>query len=288
MADFAAVFRFFAAGAVRFRFGGVAAATFSAALSMPKTSANAASSSTFALAGGFLVLTGNAATRTGPVRMQKILGLARLAPDIVEAFARGRQPVGPSPLFFAGNPLPDEWNAQRDVIGGLAPRSPAIDRSPPEAVLGTVLDSTLTCPVCGRVTTERMPTDACPDLAEGRASTGAVPAKGKAPWNQALRGFGGGASFTAKVPAVGAIEHFCGLLRLAGRSGVSACATAGVRCRSALPEDGYRSVRKRLTTADTCLTLPCATSPLPCCRRLINASASPFWRDAVKAESSPR
>lgn len=46
--------------------------------------------------------------------------LARLAPDIVEDIARGRQPVGLSLLFFVKNPLPDDWNAQRDVIGGLA------------------------------------------------------------------------------------------------------------------------------------------------------------------------
>jgi hypothetical protein len=43
-----------------------------------------------------------------------------LAPDIVEDIARGRQPVGLSLLFFVENPLPDDWNAQRTVIGGLA------------------------------------------------------------------------------------------------------------------------------------------------------------------------
>lgn len=60
------------------------------------------------------------AEKMGLARMQKILKLARLAPDIVDEIARGRQPVGLSLLFFVENPLPDDWNEQRDVIGGLA------------------------------------------------------------------------------------------------------------------------------------------------------------------------
>lgn len=60
------------------------------------------------------------AEKVGLARMQKMLKLARLAPDIVEDIARGRQPVGLSLLFFVENPLPDDWNAQRAVIGGLA------------------------------------------------------------------------------------------------------------------------------------------------------------------------
>lgn len=60
------------------------------------------------------------AEKIGLARMQKMLKLARLAPDIVEEIARGRQPVGLSLLFFVENPLPDDWNEQRDVIGGLA------------------------------------------------------------------------------------------------------------------------------------------------------------------------
>ncbi len=60
------------------------------------------------------------AEKVGLARMQKMLKLARLAPDIVEEIARGRQPVGLSLLFFVENPLPDDWNEQRDVIGGLA------------------------------------------------------------------------------------------------------------------------------------------------------------------------
>lgn len=60
------------------------------------------------------------AEKVGLARMQKMLKLARLAPDIVEDIARGRQPVGLSLLFFVENPLPDDWNTQREVIGGLA------------------------------------------------------------------------------------------------------------------------------------------------------------------------
>lgn len=60
------------------------------------------------------------AEKVGLARMQKMLKLARLAPDIVEEIARGRQPVGLSLLFFVENPLPDDWNEQRAVIGALA------------------------------------------------------------------------------------------------------------------------------------------------------------------------
>lgn len=53
------------------------------------------------------------------VRVQKMLRLARLAPDVVEDIARGRQPAGLSLEFFMRHPLPDDWEAQREVIGGL-------------------------------------------------------------------------------------------------------------------------------------------------------------------------
>jgi hypothetical protein len=56
------------------------------------------------------------AEKISRARMQKVLKLARLAPEI----ARGRQPVGLSLLFFVENSLPDDWNAQWDVISGLA------------------------------------------------------------------------------------------------------------------------------------------------------------------------
>ena len=60
------------------------------------------------------------AEKMGLARMQKMLKLARLAPDIVEDIARGRQPVGLSLLFFVENQLPDDWSEQREVISALA------------------------------------------------------------------------------------------------------------------------------------------------------------------------
>lgn len=54
------------------------------------------------------------------VRVQKTLKLARLAPDVVEAIARGKQPVGLTQEFFMRHPLPDDWEDQRRVIGEMA------------------------------------------------------------------------------------------------------------------------------------------------------------------------
>lgn len=54
------------------------------------------------------------------VRVQKTLKLARLAPDVVDDIARGRQPVGLALEFFVRNPLPDDWSAQRQSIADLA------------------------------------------------------------------------------------------------------------------------------------------------------------------------
>lgn len=60
------------------------------------------------------------AEKIGLARMQKMLKLARLAPDLAEEIARGRQPVGLALLFFVENQLPDDWNEQRRVIASLA------------------------------------------------------------------------------------------------------------------------------------------------------------------------
>lgn len=55
------------------------------------------------------------------VRVQKMLRLARLAPDLVEDITREQQAVGVSLEFFMRNPIPDDWkNAQREAIGALA------------------------------------------------------------------------------------------------------------------------------------------------------------------------
>lgn len=60
------------------------------------------------------------AEKIGLARMQKMLKLARLAPEIVEDIARGRQPAGLALLFFVENQLPDDWEKQRRVIAALA------------------------------------------------------------------------------------------------------------------------------------------------------------------------
>ena len=53
------------------------------------------------------------------VRLQKTLKLARLAPDMVEGIASGRDPVGLSFEFFIRRELPDDWDEQRRVIAAL-------------------------------------------------------------------------------------------------------------------------------------------------------------------------
>ncbi len=53
------------------------------------------------------------------VRVQKTLKLARLAPDIAEDIARGRDPVGLSLEFFIRRELPDDWKNQHQVIREL-------------------------------------------------------------------------------------------------------------------------------------------------------------------------
>ncbi len=53
------------------------------------------------------------------VRVQKMLKLARLAPDLVQAIASGCQPVGLTLEYFLRHPLPEDWEAQRRVIAGL-------------------------------------------------------------------------------------------------------------------------------------------------------------------------
>ena len=53
--------------------------------------------------------------------MQKILKLARLAPDLVEAIASGRQSVGLSLEYFLRHPLRSDWKEQRRMIAELVP-----------------------------------------------------------------------------------------------------------------------------------------------------------------------
>ena len=53
------------------------------------------------------------------VRVQKMLKLARLAPDLAEAIASGRQPAGLTLEYFLRCSLPEDWEAQRRRIAGL-------------------------------------------------------------------------------------------------------------------------------------------------------------------------
>ncbi len=48
---------------------------------------------------------------------RRILNLAFLAPDIVEAILRGKQPQGVSLSHILQVDLPLSWHAQRDVLG---------------------------------------------------------------------------------------------------------------------------------------------------------------------------
>ncbi|MGC1488829.1 MAG: recombinase family protein, partial [Albidovulum sp.] len=52
-------------------------------------------------------------------RIQQMIGLAFLAPDIVEAIADGRQPTGLTTEWLRQNPLPASWDAQRALIAVL-------------------------------------------------------------------------------------------------------------------------------------------------------------------------
>jgi hypothetical protein len=61
-----------------------------------------------------------AAEGSDKVRTQKTLKLARLAPDIGEAIARGQTPPGLSLEFFIRKELPHDWTAQRALIAALS------------------------------------------------------------------------------------------------------------------------------------------------------------------------
>ena len=52
-------------------------------------------------------------------RVQQMIGLAFLAPDIVAAIAEGRQPTGLTTEWLRRNPLPASWEAQRVLIAAL-------------------------------------------------------------------------------------------------------------------------------------------------------------------------
>ena len=51
------------------------------------------------------------------VRMNRVLGLACLAPDIVTAILEGRQPIGLSATALIRTKLPFDWAEQRALLG---------------------------------------------------------------------------------------------------------------------------------------------------------------------------
>jgi hypothetical protein len=48
--------------------------------------------------------------------VNELLRLTLLAPDIIERFMAGRQPRRMNLIWFQRNPLPIEWEAQRQVV----------------------------------------------------------------------------------------------------------------------------------------------------------------------------
>ena len=51
-----------------------------------------------------------------PSTVNELLRLTLLAPDIIEQLMAGRQPRRLTLMWFQRNPLPVEWQAQRDII----------------------------------------------------------------------------------------------------------------------------------------------------------------------------
>lgn len=51
--------------------------------------------------------------------VNELLRLTLLAPDIVEMLLAGRQPRRMSLLWFQRNPLPVDWQAQREIVQRL-------------------------------------------------------------------------------------------------------------------------------------------------------------------------
>lgn len=51
--------------------------------------------------------------------VNELLRLTLLAPDIVEVLLAGRQPRRMSLLWFQRNPLPVDWQAQREIVQRL-------------------------------------------------------------------------------------------------------------------------------------------------------------------------
>ena len=48
--------------------------------------------------------------------VSRMVNLTSLAPDIIEQLIAGRQPRRLTLMWFQRNPLPVDWQAQRDII----------------------------------------------------------------------------------------------------------------------------------------------------------------------------
>ena len=57
--------------------------------------------------------------KTTTSRIQQMIGLAFLAPAILDQIAAGRQPVAFTSEWVKRRQLPTDWDQQRQIVGGL-------------------------------------------------------------------------------------------------------------------------------------------------------------------------
>ncbi|MDP4033592.1 MAG: hypothetical protein Q8P60_12195 [Pseudorhodobacter sp.] len=57
--------------------------------------------------------------KTNSSRIQQMIGLAFLSPDVLDQIAAGRQPVAFTSEWFKRQQLPAAWDQQRQIVGGL-------------------------------------------------------------------------------------------------------------------------------------------------------------------------
>jgi len=66
--------------------------------------------------------------KTTPSRIQQMIGLAFLAPDILDQIAAGGQPVTFTSEWFKRRQLPEDWDLQRKLIAPSEAESPSFGR----------------------------------------------------------------------------------------------------------------------------------------------------------------
>ena len=57
--------------------------------------------------------------KTTTSRIQQIIGLAFLAPDVLDQVAAGRQPVAFTSEWIKRRQVPTDWNQQLQIVGEL-------------------------------------------------------------------------------------------------------------------------------------------------------------------------